>query len=142
MSTKLKIAFACNLASVLIFTTGGLAYLFSRELMSYHLEVLDVGWSDLNARSQIMLLSFLKGTGLAALVPGIAMGILLFVPFQRGDAWARWAITVIGLMTLLPATYIAATLASATGASIPWPLLLVPVFLLLLAFILSGELRK
>lgn len=140
MSTKLKIAFVCNFISVILLVAGGLIYFFSTELMPYHQEVLGIGWNDLDTRYQLMLRSFLKGAGLAALVPGIAMGILLFIPFQRGDAWARWAIPTVGLLLLLPTTYIAAKLANLTGVNIPWQLLLIPTGLLIFGYFLSGDL--
>jgi uncharacterized membrane protein len=142
LSTKLKIAFACNLVCVLLLILGGMVYLFSPQIMPYHQEAVGMEWDEIDSRMQIMLLSLLKGAGLAAIVSGVAMGILLLVPFQHGDAWSRWAIPAVGFMLLLPAVCIAAKLAIVTGALIPWTLLFIPIVLLIFGFFLSTDLKR
>jgi hypothetical protein len=133
-----KVAFRSFLVIALAEVGVGLRYLLSPRIMWYHQQALGVRWADLAPREQMVLIALLKGTGLCALITGLTMGTLLFLPFRRGESWARWVIAGLSLSTLVPATWEAVTLAAATGAATPWPLLLAAILLVLVGFSLAG----
>lgn len=87
-------------------------------------------------------MALLRGAGMAGLMTGLSIGILLFIPFRRGETWSRWAITALGLVSLAPALYYTLRLNLSTGASTPWiPSLFLIVFLVL-GFLLSNDIGK
>ncbi|MBW2646216.1 MAG: hypothetical protein JRE23_08575 [Deltaproteobacteria bacterium] len=142
MTTKTKIAFGCYLLAAAMAIATGLIYLFSPQFMPYHADAIGVNWEDLEPRFQMLFLALLKGGGAGALGSGIALGIMLFVPFRRGHAWSRWAIPVVGLTGYLPVLYVALTIELNTPASPPWPLIAVSITLLIAGFLLSSSLGK
>jgi len=113
----------------LLSLTVGTVYTTAPRIMHYHQEVLGVSWEDVRPREQLLLLALMRGVGLCGLVAGVAMGVLLLVPFRRGERWAAWALPGLGLMTTVPPAYHAVVLAAWTGASTPWPVLPVPIAL-------------
>src|SRR3954462_11668598 len=111
MTVRTKFAFLCFLIIAVAEVSVGLRYSFSPTIMPYHQQALGVSWADLAPREQMVLLALLRGTGLCALVTGITMGTLLFIPFRRGERWTRWAVAGLSLTTLVPAAWEAITLA-------------------------------
>ena len=140
MDTKIKIAFSCYFVVGLFWTIVGIVYLFSPKIMTYHQRVIGVGWNDLDPGFQTMILMLLKGTGLGDLVTGIAMGILLLIPFRRGEKWVRWALPLIGLSSLLPTAGGALFLSISTGTWTPWPVLVVANVIIVAGFFFSKNL--
>jgi hypothetical protein len=138
MPIRTKLGFGCFLLIAVGALIVGVRYSFSPRIMPYHQEALGVDWDDLGPREQRLMLALLRGAGLAALVTGIAMGTLLFIPFRRGERWARWTLSGLSLTLLIPAARQAATLAAATGAATPWPALLVAILVVLVGFLLAG----
>lgn len=139
MTTKTKIAFGCYLAATAMAMVTGLVYLFSPQFMPYHAEAIGVNWEDLTPRFQMLFLAFLKGGGAGGLGSGLALGIMLFIPFKRGEAWSRWAILAVGLTGYLPVLYTALMVKLNTPASPPWPLIVVAIALLTAGFFLSSD---
>jgi hypothetical protein len=142
MNRKIKIAFLCYLLVILSGITIGLVYLFSPEIMPYHQRAIGVMWRDLEPGLQLVLLTLLKGTGLGILMTSLALGLLLVIPFRRGETWSRWAISVLGLGMLLPGFYFALRLYLITGALTPWPFMILLVALILAGFFLSGDIGR
>lgn len=141
LSARVKIALSCDLIVALTAVAVGLVYLFSPRVMPYHQRVLGIEWSQLDPGIQLILLGLLRGTGLAALVTGLAVAILLLIPFRRGEPWARWAIAGLALTVLVPGAWTARGLELASGAATPWQLLVAGIALVLAGFLLSGDLQ-
>lgn len=142
MSIKTKIAFCCYLIIAISALVMGLVYTFSPEIRPYHQRVIGMRWEDLDPNLKMLLLALLRGAGVGGLITGLSIGILLFIPFRRGETWSRWAITALGLVSLTPALYYTLSLKFSTGASTPWiPALFLIVFLIL-GFLLSNNLGK
>ena len=138
MPVRRKVAFGGYLVIALAAVGVGLRYLLSSRIMPYHQLALGVPWDDLAPRERLLLLALLKGIGLCALVTGLVVGTLLIVPFRRGERWARWAIAGLCLTTLVPAACIAVSLAAATGAATPWPILVAGIVQVFAGFLLSA----
>jgi len=80
----------------------GLVYAFRSRIMPYHLEALETDWEDIEPKSRFMLKVLFNGGGFFGLSTGLFMGVLLLIPFKAGEAWAAYAIGVIGLISALP----------------------------------------
>jgi hypothetical protein len=116
----LVIAAALNWLVVGALFGVGVRYLVSNKIMDYHLRILDVDWTDLTPRTRLLILTFMKGTGLAAVCTAVSLTVLLAVPFRAGETWSRWAIMVVGATALVPTLIGAIRLRHDTGASSPW----------------------
>ena len=140
---RLKVAFGLNLFVAFVSSLLGVLYLFSSEITYYHKEIIGVAWETLAPGVQTLLIILLKGTGDAALVTGVTIAILTFIPFRRQrEPWSRWAILLIGLTFLLPMLIGAVYLAITTGAPSPWWLNATLIASLFIAFFLSGKLQN
>jgi hypothetical protein len=137
MPVRNRIAFGLSLIIALAAVAVGLRYSLSPRIMPYHQQALGIAWDDLRPSEQTLLLALLRGTGLCAIVTGLVVTTLLVIPFRRGERWVRWAIAGLSLLTLIPAAYESATLAATTGATTPWPILLVAIVLVVVAFWLA-----
>ena len=112
-------AFACY-AIISLFAAGfGVVYLLRPKIMPYHEEALGKSWADLDAPLQALLLGMLRVAGGGMLCGGVAIAILLLVPFRTGEGWSAVALSVIGFITLLPSVYATIFIRSRTGAHTP-----------------------
>jgi hypothetical protein len=50
---------------------------------------------------------------------GLALAILLALPFRDGAAWSRWALALIGAAATLPSLYATVSIRLRTGARTP-----------------------
>ena len=137
MNTTMKIAFVCYLLVALASVAGGLLYFFASEIMPYHQEVIGMDWEKVDPRFQKMFLAFLNGSGLSGFIQGVALIILIFIPFRKGETWARWAIPVLILPGSIYLQYITLHLKSTMQASTPWQLPAIMLLLTIVAIILS-----
>jgi hypothetical protein len=142
VSTKTKIAFGCYVLVILVQVGAGLRYATASQIMPYHQQVTGMAWADLEPGVQRMFLAFIRAYSYSILGFALALGVLLVVPFRRGDRWARWAIPVVGLGFWLPVLFGATRLAASSGAATPWRGAIIPIVLLIAGFLLSGDLGK
>ena len=98
----------------------GLLYVVTPRFMPYHAEALATAWEALPAHYQGFVLGVIKGMGAGSVAVTLALAILLLVPFRRGEAWARWAIPVVGAAFTTLTAYAAYTIDVRTPASTPW----------------------
>ncbi len=105
--------------------------------MPYHLQVINRGWGDLDSRLQTMLLGFLKLGGAGAPTTGVAIAILLLIPFRQGYTWAFRSIFIIGFIYTAPVIYIAYFLHYSTGASTPLQAIAVMLGIILTAYLFT-----
>ena len=98
---------------------GGL-YLTTSQFMPYHSAALGVAWPDLPGNHQAFLLGVIKGMGAGSVSVTLALFIMLGGPFRRGEAWARWAIPLIGIVFTSLTAYAAYSIDVGTPASTPW----------------------
>lgn len=142
MTIKTKIAFCCYLVVAISALAMGLLYTTSPKIMPYHQQVIGMGWDHMEPNLRLLLLALLRGAGIAGWITGLSIGILLFIPFRRGEMWSRWAVTGLGLVSVLPALYYTVRLKLSTGASTPWVPSIFLLFLLIFGFFLSKDLGK
>ncbi|MCP4022587.1 MAG: hypothetical protein GY729_12160 [Desulfobacteraceae bacterium] len=94
--------------------------------MGYHQIAMGVSWENLSVGMQTMTLNFMRAAGLGFLLTGIAILFLLWVPFRKGEGWAKWALVSIGLTQSLIMTIIVNSVRTHTPATPP----LIPIALI------------
>jgi hypothetical protein len=142
MSTKSVVALACYLLVIFRLVAEGMLSLSGSKMMSYHRQIMGVDWSTLEPGVRTMLLAFCRLEGALMLATALLMGILLFVLFRRGEEWARWLGSGVGLVFLAPAVVVSMTLAISTDVATPWPGNTIAVMLLITGFLLSRDLTR
>jgi hypothetical protein len=113
-------ASACLWLIVLALFGVGVHYMVASQPMPHHLEILDVSWDALTPHCRALIMTFMKGTGLLSVSTAVSLAVLLAVPFRRRESWSRWAILLVGSVTLVPAFLGAILVQIRTGHSSPW----------------------
>lgn len=98
----------------------GILYVATSRFMPYHAAALGAEWEELPANYQGFILGVIKGMGAGSVGVSVAILILLWFPFRRGDAWARWATPLVGIVFTALTAYAALTIDRLTPAETPW----------------------
>jgi hypothetical protein len=114
------IATACLWSVVLALLGVGVHYMTASQPMPHHMQILDVEWTALTPHSRALMMTFMKGTGLLSVSTAVSLAVLLAVPFRRREPWSRWAILLVGAVTLVPTFVGAVDVQIRTGHSSPW----------------------
>lgn len=114
-----RIALLCHALVALGLVAFGLRYLLAGSFLPYHAEVAGAPWEALGPGMQRLILAMLHGAGAAILAGGLALGLMLAIPWRRGERWARHGVPALALVGLAPLLVIALGLAG-TGAATPW----------------------
>ena len=117
---RLRIAFVLNAGVVLWLLLVGVDYVTSGEPKPHHQQFLEVPFHTLTPGTQLLIMTLMKGTGLAALVTSLSLAILLVFPFRRHENWSRWAILAIAGFTLIPTLVKTLEGRALVGISAPW----------------------
>src|ERR671916_3380733 len=80
----------------------GLLDVTTPRFMSYHADALGTTWEELPANYQGFVLGVLKAMGAGSVAVTVALLIMILIPFRRGQAWARWAVPVVGVLFTPP----------------------------------------
>ena len=142
MSMKTKVAFGCYLVLLLMLIPTGLRYTAASEPRPHHLQAMAVQWEDVQPGVQLMFLAALRTAGATGLVAVLSIGVILFIPFRRGERWARWATPALCIAAVIPVIATGFWVAAKTGASVPRVPLVICGFLALSGFLLSGDVGK
>ena len=105
--------------------------------MHYHAQAAGKTWTELDPGLRWLILAYLKFIGGGWLAVSLAIGIMLFIPFRRGEAWARLAIPIVGLVSYGTALYGTLLVTFNTSASPPWLISALGVLLMILGFLFS-----
>ena len=137
MNKAMKVAFGCHLATALLLFIFGLVYLFRPEFMPYHADAVASEWSGVERPYQVLFLALMRATGGAWLATAVAMLILLWIPFRRGDKWVRWTIPTIGLILSGPAFYATTYVRQHTPGNPPWIAVVIGLLLSAVGLVIS-----
>jgi hypothetical protein len=112
-------SFACYSIVSIFCVASGILYLVRTRFMPYHEAAVGVPWTQLDPHLRALLLGLLRVAGGGLLAGGLALAVLLLVPFRAGETWPLWALPVIGLATVLPTLYATVYVRARTGANTP-----------------------
>ena len=73
----------------------GVRYIVATSFMPYHSEVIATPWASLGQNHQTLILGLLKGFGAGSFCVGLAIILMAFIPFRRGQTWSRWALPAV-----------------------------------------------
>jgi hypothetical protein len=137
LSFSLWLYALATLATILI----GVLYATRPRIMPYHEQALETPWEDIDPNFQFLLKALLNGGGYYGIANGLAMAVLLFIPFREGAVWAGYAIGIIGLLGTLPLGYIVYTVKKNTAGNPPLKVMIV-INLFLIAGLASFALAQ
>jgi hypothetical protein len=142
MSTRKTIAFAVYLLGVIALIGFGVSYLLCQTIMPYHKEAIGMEWTDIPVALQFLLQALIKAAGGGFLVTGVAVLIIMVIPFRNGEKWPIWAIPLLVALWTVPTAYGGFQAAKGTEASIPWWGLAVVLALAVVGSLLSVGTQK
>ena len=132
-----RVGFGFHAVATLALIAFGWTYLSSSEFMAYHAAAAGTDWKDLAPGLQALGLTALRLVGAGSLALGLALGVILWGPYRRGERWAVWAVSVLGSGYGLALAVAACSVASATPGDPPWRAAGVLPLLFLMGGILS-----
>jgi hypothetical protein len=142
MNTKTKIAFSCYLVGILIIASIAIIYLLTPQLLPYQEKAICEVWSQLKPGFQIQFLSLMKVSGGGYISVAVALAVLLFIPFRKGENWARWSIPAIGIPAILIVNYAGLTIILNTPGRPPLIAGPIAIAFFLTGLILSAKRNK
>ena len=105
--------------------------------MPYHSEALKSSWSDLETNLQVLIIALMRAASGGFLATGLAMMILLIIPFRAGNTWSMYAIPAIGLCTSVGTLYATLLVKTKTPGNPPVILSFVAIALTIIGFVCS-----
>ena len=138
MDTADTAALVCYGTVALTSVGFGTVYLVRSSFMPYHREAVGMPWQELDPRLRALLLGLLRVAGGGLVASGLALAILLALPFRDGAAWSRWALAPIGAAATLPSLYATVSIRLRTGARTPVWVSVAGVALVALGALLSA----
>ena len=76
MTARFAIATVLNWAVAAVMLGVGVRYLIAASPMPYHVQILDVAWTELTPRTRILMLTLMKGTGMVGICTAVSMAAL------------------------------------------------------------------
>jgi len=141
MISKTRIAAACFGLNAIYMAIVGLLFVLSNEFMSFHSDVIQTPWDELEPAAQTLFLGMMRTEGAGFLAAAVAIAVLLLIPYRQGQAWSSWAMTAVGVVEHGPTLAANYHVATVTSASPPWQLPLLGIALLFLGLFLSLDQR-
>lgn len=138
--SALTISFWLYLVAAIATILIGLLYALRPRIMPYHIKALETEWDEIDPNYQLLLKALLNGGGYFGLATGLFMLTLLLIPFQNGEAWAGYAIGLIGLIGSLPLGLIVYKVKTRTAGDPPLSVMIILNLILaagLAAFVFS-----
>lgn len=120
MSARLRIATIIFWFNAIVLISVGLAFVFASEFFPFHGQVIQMAWQDLDQPFQTLYLGMMRTEGAGYLAAGLALIILLSIPFKRNENWSAWAIASIGIVEHFPTLLATFHVWHTTPASPPW----------------------
>lgn len=143
MTKQTATAFYLNGLLVLMGITFGFRYLFSSELLGYHLAAMNMGsWTDVAEQYRLMLMVFLRVAGLGMTTSSLCLAIILIFGFRRQENWARWGFLFIFTAHYIPLLINMIYIKLNTPASPPYIVNIFAIIIAVTAFFLSGDMKR
>ena len=137
MSTTFLISLISYSCVALVLIIFGLIYLIKNQFMPYHSRAIGLPWSDLEENMQVLIIALMRAAGGGFLATGLAMLILLIIPWRAGDTWSLYAIPAISLCISLGTLYATLLVKTRTPGTPPVILSFIALVLTIIGFIFS-----
>ncbi|WP_319422709.1 hypothetical protein [Pleurocapsa sp. FMAR1] len=105
--------------------------------MPYHAEALSLSWSKLEENMQVLILALMRAAGGGFLATGLAIFVLLIIPFRTGNTWSVYTIPAISLCTSIGTLYATLLVKTKTPGTPPVILGFLALALTIIGFIFS-----
>ena len=115
----------------------GSIYLMKNQFMPYHREALGLTWSDLEPNFQVLIIALMRAAGGGFLATGLAILVILIIPWRAGNIWSIYAIPAIGLCTLSGTLYATLLVKIKTPGTPPVVLSFIGLGLTIISFVFS-----
>ena len=129
-----SICYGLDAAIALIF---GVIYLTRTQFMPYHSLALSKPWSEVEPNIQTLILALMRVAGGGFIATGIAIIVLLCIPFQAREQWAIYSIFIICFCSSFGSGYATYLVRNNTPGNPPFKLSLGAILLSLLGFFCS-----
>jgi hypothetical protein len=123
--------------ALLILLGLGVVNLGRDMLPSWYAAALGSPWEQLPPAVRSIILSYIKLTGAGQIGVSLALGMILAVPFRRGEVWSTRTIAAVGCLFSLLTTYAMLTVQQQTGVAMPWYNPLIGFALFVAGYLLS-----
>ena len=133
----LLISSVCYGAIALISLIFGIIYVTRSQFMPYHSLALAKSWSEVEGNTQTLILALMRVAGGGFISTGIAIIILLCIPFQAREPWAIYSVFSIACCTSFSSCYATFLVHSKTPGNPPFKLSLATLVLTSIGFICS-----
>jgi hypothetical protein len=137
MSTLTLISFISYSCVALVSILFGLIYLLRNQFMPYHAEALSLSWSELEENMQVLILALMRAVGGGFLATGLAILVLLIIPFKTGNTWSIYTIPAISLCISIGTLYATLLVKTKTPGKPPIVLSILALALTIIGFIFS-----
>ena len=131
---------------MLLVTIGllfGIRYIFSSQLMPYHLRAMGVAtWDNVISQYKLMVLTFMKVAGLGMLSVSVGISILILNPLKNNKMWSRLSVFILFCVHYIPLTVFISILKFNTKASPPLGLNIIALCVAFIAFLLTKNRGK
>lgn len=137
MTALLKISFSCYLITAIVSIVFGIIYLTRPKFMPYHALALEKEWTELDIKTQTLILALMRVAGGGFLATGMTVILLMYLYIKTTEEWIIFIIPTIVFVTLLPSLYATLIVKNRTPGLPPVNLNLLLIGLMLTGFILS-----
>ena len=115
----------------------GSIYLMKNQFMPYHSEAVGFSLSDLEPNFKVLIIALMRAAGGGFLATGLAILVLLIIPWRAGNIWSIYAIPAIGLCTLSGTLYATLLVKMKTPGTPPVILNFIGLGLTIISFVFS-----
>ena len=126
-----SICYGLDAAIAVIF---GVIYLTRSQFMPYHSLALGKPWSEVEPNTQTLILALMRVAGGSFVATGIAIIVLLCIPFQAREKWAIYSVFFICFCSSFGSAYATYSVQKNTPGNPPFKLSLGAILLSLLGF--------
>ena len=137
MTPILKISFSCYLVTAIASILFGIIYLTRSKFMPYHAVALGREWTELDIKTQTLILALMRVAGGGFLATGMVVILLMYLYIKTTEGWIIFIIPTIGFVTSLSSLYATLLVKNRTPGLPPVNLTLLSIGLMLTGFILS-----
>ena len=119
MDAKLKLSLVFYSMADLVLVALGFTYSLKASFMPYHAEVIGMSWEQLTPEFQLLIFALMKAFGVTMIALSITGASLIWIPFRKGEKWAKITIPIAFFVYAIPCLWIPFFLNQQTGANTP-----------------------